>query len=187
MGYWARTPQARGQQVLFATTVDDVIPPEDPVRLFAELLDGFDWSSWEAQYHGHRGKPPIHPRVLAGLWLYGLRRGVRSSRKLEYMAGHNVDFLWLAEGHVPDHSTLSNFRLQFGDPLKELFRHVLRVAMTAGRRVARRGSTPRRTRRRSPSTTRTRACCPTKRAVMRRTIHRSARRKATADSSSIAM
>ena len=42
MGYWARTPQARGQQVLFATTVDDVIPPEDPVRLFAELLDGFD-------------------------------------------------------------------------------------------------------------------------------------------------
>ena len=132
MGYWARTPQARGQQVLFATTVDDVIPPEDPVRLFAELLDGFDWSSWEAQYHGHRGKPPIHPRVLAGLWLYGLRRGVRSSRKLEYMAGHNVDFLWLAEGHVPDHSTLSNFRLAFGDPLKELFRHVLRVAMTAG-------------------------------------------------------
>lgn len=132
MGYWARTPQARGQQVLFATTVDDVIPPEDPVRLLAELLDGFDWSSWEAQYHGHRGKPPIHPRVLAGLWLYGLRRGVRSSRKLEYMAGHNVDFLWLAEGHVPDHSTLSNFRLQFGEPLKELFRHVLRVAMTAG-------------------------------------------------------
>lgn len=52
MRYWARTPQACGQQVLFATTVDDVIPPEDPVRLFAELLDGFDRSSWEAQYHG---------------------------------------------------------------------------------------------------------------------------------------
>lgn len=132
MAYWARTPQARGQQVLFTTTLDDVIAPDDPVRLFAELLDGADWTSWESQYHGSRGKPPIHPRVLAGLWLYGLRRGVRSSRKLEYMAGHNVDFLWLGEGHRPDHSTLSNFRLQFGDALKGLFRHVLRIAMAAG-------------------------------------------------------
>ena len=132
MGYWARTPQARGQQILFSTTVDDVIPPVHPVRLFAELLDGFDWTSWESQYHGYRGRPPIHPRVLAALWLYGLRRGIRSSRKLEYMSRYSVDFLWLAEGHVPDHSTLSDFRLEFGDPLKELFGHVLRVAMAAG-------------------------------------------------------
>lgn len=132
MPYWARTPQARGQQVLIATTLDDVIAPDHPVRLFAELLEGVDWTSWESQYHGFRGKPPIHPRVLAGLWLYGLRRGVRSSRKLEYMARYNVDFLWLGEGHHPDHSTLSNFRLQFGDALKDLFRQVLRVAMAAG-------------------------------------------------------
>jgi transposase len=132
MAYWARTPQARGQQILFSTTLDDVIPPDHPVRLIGELLDGFDWTMWEGEYHGSRGKPPIHPRVLAGLWLYGLRRGVRSSRKLEYMSRHSVDFLWLAEGHSPDHSTLSHFRLQFGDALKELFRHVLRVAMAAG-------------------------------------------------------
>src|SRR5579859_7203649 len=79
MGYWARAPQPRGQQVLFATTVDDVIPPDHSVRLFAELLEGVDWTSWESQYHGFRGKPPIPPRVLAGFWLYGLRRGIRSS------------------------------------------------------------------------------------------------------------
>ena len=132
MGYWARPPQARGQQILFSTTLDDVIMPDHPVRLIGELLDGFDWTTWEREYHGSRGKPPIHPRVLAGLWLYGLRRGVRSSRKLEYMARNNIDFLWLAEGHSPDHSTLSSFRSQFGEALKELFRHVLRVAMAAG-------------------------------------------------------
>lgn len=132
MGYWAKAPQPRGQRVLFATTLDDVIPPDHPVRLLSEMLDGFDWSSWEAQYHGHRGKPPIHPRVLASLWMYGLRRGVRSSRKLEYMARHNIDFMWLVEGHTPDHSTLSSFRLDFGDQLKGLFTQILRVAMAAG-------------------------------------------------------
>lgn len=132
MDYWAKAPQPRDQLVLFSTTVDDVIPLDHPVRLLGDLLDRFDWSTWEGKYHGSRGKPPIRPRVLAGLWLYGLRRGVRSSRKLEYMAGHNVDFIWLAEGHVPDHSTLSDFRKESGKALKELFVHVLRIAMKAG-------------------------------------------------------
>ena len=132
MGYWAKAPMAREQMVLIATTLDDRIPEDDPVRLFAEVLDGYDWSVWEAKYHGRIGQPPIHPRVLAGLWLYGLRRGIRSSRKLEYMAGHNLDFMWLAEGHMPDYSTLSEFRSKFGTELKDLFRYVAKIALAGG-------------------------------------------------------
>jgi transposase len=132
MSYWAKAPMAREQLVLITTTLDDRIPEDHPVRLFAEILEGYDWSSWEAQFHGRRGQPPIHPRILAGLWLYGLRRGVRSSRKLEYMAGHNIDFLWLSQGHEPDFSTLSEFRSKFSAELRDLFRHVGRVAMAGG-------------------------------------------------------
>jgi hypothetical protein len=51
---------------------------------------------------------------------------------LEYMCGHNVDFLWLAEGHRPDHSTLSGFRKESGKALKGLFRQVGRLAMAMG-------------------------------------------------------
>jgi hypothetical protein len=69
---------------------------------------------------------------MAALWLYAMRRGVRSSRKLEYMAGHNIDFIWLAEGHEPDHSTLNNFRTSFAKELKNLFKYVVRIAMTGG-------------------------------------------------------
>jgi transposase len=132
MGYWAKAPMPREQLVLIATTLDDRIPSDHPVRLFVEILDGYDWSPWESQYHGQRGQPPIHPRVLAGLWLYGLRRGVRSSRKLEYMAGHNIDFLWLSQGHEPDFSTLSEFRSKFSVELKHLFRYVGRIALAGG-------------------------------------------------------
>src|SRR5438045_915285 len=107
MGYWAKAPMAREQLVLIATTLDDRIPDDHPARLIAEILEGYDWSKWESQYHGRLGQPPIHPIILASLWLYGLRRGVRSSRKLEYMAKHSIDFMWLAQGHTPDHTTLS--------------------------------------------------------------------------------
>lgn len=132
MGYWAKAPVPREQLVLISTTLDDCIPEDHLVRLYGEVLAGYDWSPWEARYHGRIGQPPIHPRVLGGLWLYALKHSVRSSRKLEYMAGHNIDFRWLAEGHQPDHSTLCGFRTHFGKELKDLFRHVTRMALTAG-------------------------------------------------------
>ncbi|MSR57009.1 MAG: IS1182 family transposase [Planctomycetaceae bacterium] len=132
MGHWAKAPFPREQLVLIATTLDDRISDDHVVRVFAEILAGYDWSSWKATYHGRLGQPPIHPRILAGLWLYALRRGVRSSRKVEYMAGQNIDFMWLAEGHTPDHTTLSEFRSKFRKELKHLFTYVARVAMAAG-------------------------------------------------------
>ena len=132
MAYWAKAPIPREQLVLIATTLDDRIPDDHVVRVFSEILAGYDWSAWEAHYHGRLGQPPIHPRILATVWLYALRRGVRSSRQLEYTIRHNVDFMWLAEGHTPDHATLSAFRTKFADELKDLFRHIARVAMQAG-------------------------------------------------------
>ena len=50
--------------VLISTTLDDRIPEDHPVRLFAELLSGSDWKAWESQYNQRIGQPPIHPRVL---------------------------------------------------------------------------------------------------------------------------
>lgn len=132
MRHWAKAPLPRDQLVLISTTLDDRIPQNHVVRLFAEIFEGYDWSSWELQYHTRLGQPPIPPRVLATLWLYALRRGVRTSRKLEYMAGHNIDFMWLAEGHTPDHTTLSKFRSKFVRELKQLFKYLARVAMAAG-------------------------------------------------------
>lgn len=132
MGYWAKAPMKREQMVLFAPTLDSMIPEGHPVRLFDEILRGCRWSDWEAEYHGERGQPPIHPRVVAGVILYGLTRQVRSSRHLEYLLGNNVDFMWLAEGRTMDHSKICKFRTQFRQPLRNLFRQIVRIAMTMG-------------------------------------------------------
>jgi len=79
-----------------------------------------------------RGQPPIAPRVVASVILYGLLRRIRSSRVLEYMTGHNVDFLWLTEGRTIDHTTLCKFRTRFKGPLKKLFLGLNRTAMAMG-------------------------------------------------------
>lgn len=130
--HWAETPMPRDQMVLFSPTLDEAISEDHPVRLLDEILRAQDWSAWVTPCGDHRGRPPLHPRVLAGVILYGLMRRMRSSRMLEYLCGHNVDFLWLAEGHRPDHSTLCRFRKESGEALKGLFRQIGRLAMAMG-------------------------------------------------------
>ena len=45
---------------------------------------------------------------------------------------YNVDFLWLAEGLVPDPSTLTEFFSKFRPELKSLFKQICKIAMTMG-------------------------------------------------------
>ncbi|MFG0336153.1 MAG: IS1182 family transposase [Maioricimonas sp. JB049] len=131
-GYWARPPQPRDQLVLFPTRLDDAIPDEAPVRLLSAVLEQLDFSAFEARYHGERGQPPIHPRILAGVLLYGLMCSIRSSRKLEEAILYRVDFRWLAEGHTPDHVTLCRFRRNFGAELRGLFVQIGLLARAMG-------------------------------------------------------
>mgnify|MGYP001821417344 FL=1 len=132
MDYWADAPISREQMVLFAPTLDSMISEDDPVRLVDEILAGIDWSSWEAKYNGKRGQPPIHPRYVAAGILYGMYRGIRSSRKLEEACCYRFDFLWLVEGRQIDHTTFAKFRTRFLAPLKDLFKQIGQVAMSLG-------------------------------------------------------
>lgn len=130
--YWAEAPMCREQIALFAPTLDSTISDDDPVRLFDEVLAGVDWADWEAEYHGARGQPAIHPRHVAAGFLYGLCRGIRSTRKLEEACCYRLDFIWLLEGRRIDHTTFSKFRTRFAGPLKGLFRQIGRIAMSLG-------------------------------------------------------
>ena len=132
MDYWARAEIDRDQIALIPTTLSDRIPEDHTVRLFWELLSTYDWRPWEGRYCGCHGQPPIPPKIVAGVLLYGLTQGIRSSRRLEWACGHAVDFMWLAEGRVIDHSTFCEFRTTFRQELKDLFRHLGRLARVMG-------------------------------------------------------
>jgi transposase len=132
MEYWDRAPLRREQILLFPATLDESISEDHPVRLLDELLRAQDWSAWEREYDGTRGRPPIPPWVMAGVILYGLMRSIRSSRVLEYLCTHNIDYIWLVEGRTIDYTTICKFRTRFRQPLKDLFRQVGKLAMRMG-------------------------------------------------------
>ena len=132
MDYWAKAPMDRNQIALFAPTLDSWIPEDHPVRLFDEILSRLDWSDWESHYFGCVGQPPIRPRILAGVILYGMSIGMRSSRSLERACANSIDYLWLTSGRRIDHSTICNFRTKFHQELKDVFRQIGRISMAMG-------------------------------------------------------
>jgi len=132
MSYWARPPMDRNQILLFSPMLDATIDEDHPVRLFDDILSSMDWSSWEARYHGKRGLPPIHPKIVAGIILYGMSLGSRSSRGLERACTSSLDFMWLASARRIDHSTICEFRTKFSAELKDLFKQMGQLAMSMG-------------------------------------------------------
>lgn len=128
--YWAAAGLGR-ERVL--GSLESLIPKGGQVRVFEEVLQSVDWSPWEALYkRTGLGQPPIHPRHVAAAILYGLYRGIRSSRKLEEACNYRLDFMWLVEGRRIDHTTFAKFRTKFHDPLKDLFRQIGVTAMGMG-------------------------------------------------------
>jgi len=126
----------REQLVLWEQRLDDAIPPDHPVRQVDYLLSSRVFAEtfreWERSYVLVEGKPPYHPRTMAGLYIYGMLNGIRSSRRLEAACYNRLDVIWLMEGQHPDHSTIADFVKTRGRHLKSMFRDVAQVAQRAG-------------------------------------------------------
>ena len=91
---FAQAPMPRDQISLIPTTLGDLIPEDHPIRLLDELLGQLDWDAFNSQYrYEKRGRPPLPPRILASVLIYGLFRRVKSSRQLEYQLNTNIEFM----------------------------------------------------------------------------------------------
>lgn len=115
--------------MLLAPSLDEQIPRTCGVREFDRLLKQVDWSEWESAYKLQgSGRPPLHPRYVAGCLLYGLIKKVRSLRELEEATRMRLDFMWLLDDQTVDHTTLCYFRKRFDSKIKDLFIHLNRRA-----------------------------------------------------------
>ncbi len=127
---WAKAPSTRKQLVLFSPSLDDAISENHPLRQFDTLLESIDWQDWENNYSNDKcGQPAIHPKLVSGCIIYGLLKGIRSSRKLEDACNNRIDFMWFLENRKIDHATFAKFRQRHGSSIKDLFRQINQKAL----------------------------------------------------------
>lgn len=78
------------------------------VLRLASLMEEVDWSAFEASYKPG-GRPPLHPKMVVGLIMYGMMLKQSSLRQLEALARRDVGAWWMAGGLTPDFTTFTKF------------------------------------------------------------------------------
>ena len=119
----------REQMVLFASSLDDAISKDNEVRLidaFVESLplDKFGFKSDFVE----NGRPGYRPADLLKLYMYGYLNKTRSSRDLEKECKRNLEVMWLMRRLTPDHNTISNFRRDNPDAIRNVFKATVNIS-----------------------------------------------------------
>lgn len=129
-------PFNRNQAWLLPPSLDDLIPPDHPVRFVAAFVDSLERAEWREigiEPEGEvRGAPAYDSRLLLAIWLQGFMFGIRSARKLERACVEQLPYMWLANCQRPDHNTLWRFYRDNRQSMRELLKLTVRTAVKAG-------------------------------------------------------
>jgi transposase len=121
----------KGQSWLLPPSIEDLIPDDHVCFLVEGLVDSLDYSTFDIRYSG-AGHPAYHPRILLKLLIMGVLDRVRSSRRLARNAKENIVYLYLSEKLAPDFRTISDFRKDNPELVKEVFKHTVSFAQEEG-------------------------------------------------------
>jgi transposase len=125
----------RDQMSFRGESVEQMLPPEHPVRDVWTLVCGWDLSAFWKRVRavpGQAGAPAFDPRVLLTLWIQATLDGYGSSRELSELCERHTVYRWIC-GDVPiNYHTLSDFRSAYGSEVDELLTQTVAAAFAAG-------------------------------------------------------
>ena len=121
----------KDQSWLLPPSLEDIIPKDHICYLVESLVSLLNFSMFDLKYSGP-GHPAYHPRILIKMLVMGVLDRVRSSRNLAKNARENIVYMFLAEKTTPDFRTISDFRKNNPDLVKEVFKHTVTLAKENG-------------------------------------------------------
>ena len=115
--------EAQDRNQMMMCSLDSMVDRESIARVIDRFVDGLDLKGMglKKAEAAVEGRPSYDPRCLLKLYLYGSRKKLRSSRKLEEACRLNVEAKWLMSGLEPDFRTISDFRKDNAKCLKKVF------------------------------------------------------------------
>ena len=124
----------RNQTFLFPSTIDELIPEDNAVRIidvFVNTLDLQELNFSKSRLAG-TGRSPYHPGDLLRLYFYGYINKIRSSRDLAKECKRNIEVIWLLKGIKPRYKTIADFRKNHPKQFRRIFRQFVGLCQSWG-------------------------------------------------------
>ena len=125
----------RQQMRLHPVEVERLVEPDHAVRAIWELIGQRDLAGFYAPIKavaGVAGREAIDPRLLISLWVWAYSEGISSARQIECRCQYHPVYQWLTGLEGINYHTLSDFRTEHQQALRQLFVEVLGVLDQAG-------------------------------------------------------
>jgi transposase len=125
----------RRQTVLAQIYVEELIPAEHKARAIWDLVGRTDLSRFAEALRttaGCAGRPAWDPQLMVSLWVYAYSEGISSAREIERLMEWEPGMQWLGGLQTVNHHSLSDFRIEHGAALDELFAQLLALLAQAG-------------------------------------------------------
>lgn len=119
----------RQQSTLFPEVIDDYINYENPVRFIEVFVEQLDLRALGFKHYETKetGRPPYNPKDTLKLHIYGYLNRIRSSRNLERETIRNIEVIWLMKRLSPDHKTISDFRRENTEAIRNVFKEFIQL------------------------------------------------------------
>ena len=118
--------QDRNQQLLFPPSLDELVDENNSVRAIDSYVDILDIKKLgfinTRKSNNVDGQKAYSPQLLLKIYIYGYINKVRSSRMLEREIRRNIELMWLCSGLTPTYRTISQFRADNYEALKQVFK-----------------------------------------------------------------
>jgi len=113
------TPKSRYQEEMFSS-LDAQVDQASIVRVIDKVVDKIYVTKNQAvEKQSEAGRPEYPKRSLLKLYIYGYMNRVKSSRRLERECKVNIEVIWLMGKLKPDHWTISYFRKENQEEIKQ--------------------------------------------------------------------
>lgn len=107
-------------QMMFCSW-DTLVDEQSIARIIDTFVNSLNMNEYGVKEPSIEGRPAYDPKSMYKLYIYGCRKGIRSSRKLSESCKVNIEVKWITGGIEPDFRTISDFRKENIDSLKKIF------------------------------------------------------------------
>jgi len=127
-------PKSRYQSEIFSS-LEDQVDENSIARIIDKIVDKFypEQRKKEKQKEVSEVGRPEYPRGdLLKLYLYGYIHRIKSSRRLERESRVNIEVMWLMGKLSPDHWTISNFRKDNQEQIRQVIKSFNKFLLESG-------------------------------------------------------